>query len=278
MVEDRRVLLNGVLVTRFTAPVAEQDAVTILDRVAAVARRFHDRSPPKAVAATASRPVQPHQVIYEDEDLLIVHKPAGLLTSTSPGEKRPTLLAKLRVDLAKRDPRATLGLIHRLDRDASGLLVFSKNDAAYQSLKSQFFHHDVTREYHAVVRGTPKPPKGRIESRLVERADGHVYSTKQIGRGDRAVTDYELVRTAGRLSLVRLQLHTGRKHQIRVHLSQQNWSILGDPMYGHGEKSPPETRLMLVATRLGFVHPRSGKRVEYTLDLPEEMARLVPAG
>jgi len=218
----------------------------------------------------------PYQVIFEDADLLVVFKPAGLLTSTGPRERRPTLLAKVTADQQRRNPRARIGLIHRLDRDASGLLVFSKNDAAYASLKSQFFHHSVERVYHAVVRGTPKPPAGRIETRLVERADGVVYSTRQAGRGDLAITDYQTIRTVRRLSLVRVTLQTGRKHQIRVHLAGRNWSILGDAVYGHGEKSPPETSLMLTATRLGLQHPRTGERLTFEIPIPPTMLRHVP--
>src|SRR6185503_6889650 len=114
-----------------------------------------------------------------------------------------------------------VGLIHRLDRDASGLLVFSKTHDAYLSLKRQFFDHSVERVYTAVVDGVPTPRSGRVQSWLVERADGTVYSTRRPGEGQRAVTDYEVTdRRKGR-SLVRVTLHTGRKHQIRVHLSER---------------------------------------------------------
>src|ERR1051325_11794745 len=120
------------------------------------------------------RPGRLH-IIYEDGDILVVNKPAGLLTSTVPREKRPTLLKMVREYVAQREPRARVGLIHRLDRDASGLLIFSKNDAAYRSLKTQFFHHEVERVYAVVVRGVPDPRAGRIESDLVERPDGTVH-------------------------------------------------------------------------------------------------------
>lgn len=313
MVEDRRVMVGGVPATRFNQTLTGDQQIEVRDKAADTrdhantpgpaapgrARtpaasprkdrgpsadgrskaRVDDRAVPPPTTTRGQSPrreVAPIAILHEDDDVIVVIKPAGLLTSTVPREPRPTLFAILRDEVARRQPRAKVGLVHRLDRDASGLLVFSKNDVAYDSLKSQFFHHDVERVYHAVVRGQPRPPAGRIESRLVERADGVVYSTKQAGRGDRAVTDYQTVRAAKRLSLVRVTLQTGRKHQIRVHLSQRNWSILGDPVYGHGEKSPPETGLMLTATRLAFTHPRTGERAVFEIPVPDEMDALVP--
>ena len=274
MVDDRRVMINGKPASRFTAIMADGDKVTVVDRPPP----GMDPRMPKGLRAKKPtlQESRHYDTVFEDGEILVVYKPPGLLTSTVPKEPRPTLLAMIRDDQARQDPRVRVGLIHRLDRDASGLLVFSKTDEAYQSLKTQFFHHAVERVYHAAVRGKPKPAAGRIETRLVERADGHVYSTKQEGRGDRAVTDYQWVRTVGKVSLVRVTLHTGRKHQIRVHMSQKNWSIVGDAIYGHGEKSPPATGLMLVATRLGFKHPKTGKPVSFEIPLPEEMTALVP--
>src|SRR3954463_753286 len=151
--------------------------------------------------------------------------------------------------------RACAGLIHRLDRDASGLLVFSKNHDAFRSLKEQFFKHTVDRIYMAVVHGKLKPEKDRIRSRLVEIPDGSVHSTKRPDHGELATTDYQVIRTNGELSLVRVTLQTGRKHQIRVHLSERGAPIVGDPIYATND-SPPAPRLMLVATQLTFDHPR----------------------
>src|SRR3954454_21077197 len=129
------------------------------------------------------RPHLPFKVIHEDDDLIVIDKPAGLLTSTVPREPRTTAFALLRDYVKQREPRARVGTIHRLDRDASGLLVFSKNERAYRALKDQFFHHTVHRVYLAIVRGKLNPPSGRIESWLVEQNDGSVRSMK--GGGDR---------------------------------------------------------------------------------------------
>ena len=210
-------------------------------------------------------------IVYEDADLLVVNKPPGLLTSTGPKERRPTLLAQVQEYLPRSDSRARVGLIHRLDRDASGILIFSKNDRAYRSLKSQFFEHTVVREYAVVVHGLPEPASDRISSRLVERADGAVYSTRQKGRGELAVTDYEVIETRGDQSLLRVTLQTGKKHQIRVHLSERGNPVVGDVVYGREKEKSP--RLLLLARRLEIVQPRSGQSMTFELPLPREFKR-----
>ncbi len=209
----------------------------------------------------------PFAIVYEDADVLVVDKPAGLLTSTVPRERRPTLLAMVREYVEAHSPRARVGLIHRLDRDAAGLLVFSKNDPSYRSLKSQFFHHSTERVYLAVVYGSPPSDSGRIDSSLVERTDGTVHSTRQHGKGQRAVTEYEVVSRSGGQTLLRVTLQTGRKHQIRVQLSENRMPIIGDVLYGREDDKPP--RLMLAAVRLGFDHPRTGKRVVFEVAPPK---------
>lgn len=294
MVADGRVRVNEAVATRFNQPVGEADVVAIDERPGTGRRA-------KAAAIAADKRRRVIDIVYEDADLLVVNKPAGLLTSTVPREPRPTLLAKVRDHLMgvgapqvggrrrKRTPTDTegddggtetgaarVGLIHRLDRDASGLLVFSKTDAAYHALKTQFFHHDVERVYHAVVRGRMNPPAGRIESRLVERTDGTVHSTKQFGKGEVAVTLYETVRTSPRLSLLRVTLQTGRKHQIRVHLAESGSPIVGDRVYGNAEIDALAPRLMLAAIRLGLVHPRTGKPALFEAPLPKEFETLMP--
>lgn len=249
MVLDGRVTVNGTRAMKLSQPVAEPDVVRV------------DEGPR---ARGPKVPIAPLTLVYEDEDLLIIDKPAGLLTSTVPREKRPTALAIVRRYVDATSPKAQVGLIHRLDRDAGGLLVFSKSDLAYQSLKTQFFKHTVERVYEAIVRGSPNPKKGQIDSRLVERADGSVRSTDEHARGERAITDYEVVEQKDGLATVRITLHTGRKHQIRVQLSERGWPIVGDDVYGKGEPGG----LRLRAVRLGFDHPKTGRRVSFESRVP----------
>jgi 23S rRNA pseudouridine1911/1915/1917 synthase len=270
MVRDGRVTVNG------RAPRGVKVEIAAADRVEVSDRRPERVDRPNA-AAPSSRRRLPFAVVYEDADVLVVDKPPGLLTSTVPGERRPTLLAAVQEYVGSQkgtDRRTRVGLIHRLDRDASGLLVFSKNDAAYQSLKSQLFHRTIEREYLAVTHGIPTPREGRIESRLEERADGTVYSTRTPGKGERAVTHYEVSERLdhGKRALLRVRLETGRKHQIRVHLAQRGAPIAGDPFYGSPE-TPPAARLMLAAVKLGFTHPRTGKQLTFELPPPAGFGR-----
>ena len=274
MLQAGRVTINGRRVVSAARPVAAEDSVVVTDEPQrpVTARERQARPAPDAKL----------DIVYEDTDVLVVDKPAGVLTSTVPRERRPTLLAMVRAhvedDTARSGP-PRVGLIHRLDRDASGLLVFSKTHEAYMALKKQFFHHSVERVYTAVAEGVPTPRSGRVDSRLIERADGTVYSTREPGKGERAITDYEVVDERKRRSLLRVKLHTGRKHQIRVHLSERGSPIVGDRMYGTpkartrpprrpaNESRPPE-RLMLAATRLAFVHPRTGEPMTFERPTP----------
>ncbi len=255
MIAAGRVTVNGAPARIAKQPLDENDAIIVADQAPVASKR-----------SGIPRPWARLDILHEDEDILVVNKPAGLLTSTVPREPRPTLLAMVRGHYA--DDRWTrVGLIHRLDRDASGLLVFSRNMCAYESLKTQFFKHTVERVYTAIVHGVPKPPAGRIETRLVEVIDGSVHSTRLRGKGQVAVTDYELVSESNGRSCLKVMLQTGRKHQIRVHLSEKGWPIAGDPIYGRDDDAP---RLMLAATRLVIDHPRTGRRQVFEIHPPKE--------
>jgi len=241
MVQDRRVLINNIPASKLTQPIQPNDRIEI------------------AQAKKSPRPTLPFPILSEDDDILVIEKPAGLLTSTVPREPRPTALAAITRYLQATAPGAHVGLIHRLDRDASGLLVFSKNRAAYTSLKQQFFHHTVTRIYHAIVSPPPPQDSGRIESRLIERADGTVHSTRQASKGQLAITDYTILKRQKDEALLKIALQTGRKHQIRVHLSESGSPIVGDTTYG----GKPHDNLQLTAVELAFDHPRTKKRVTF---------------
>jgi 23S rRNA pseudouridine1911/1915/1917 synthase len=254
MLKNGRVRVNGRVAHKM------KDAIRSSDKIEVAGKS--SQSEPKIPTA---RLLHPLKAIFEDEHLLVVDKPAGLLTSTVPGEKRPTALAFVREYLTETDPQARVGLIHRLDRDASGLLVFTKSDMAYRSLKDQFFKHTVRRMYVAVTHGAPTPPSGRIESRLVELPDGSVRSSQRPGAGERAVSEYSTIAREQGMAAVSVTLHTGRKHQIRVHLSERGVPIVGDRVYGKEDGTP---RLMLAATTLGFAHPVSGAALKFELGVP----------
>lgn len=205
-------------------------------------------------------------VVYDDPDLVVFNKPPGMLTASGPHDNRPTLWRT--VQAIGTQQRLHVGIIHRLDKEASGLLVFSKNDDAYNSLKAQFFRHTVERSYMAIVKGIPNPPRGTISNRLVEWKDGTVHTTRNRNHGEAAISHYEVYQALKGCSLVRVKLETGRKHQIRVHLAELGHPIIGDSFYN---KSAKAEGLMLVAIRLCLDHPRTGKRMEFEAPLPQHM-------
>ena len=251
MLRDGRVRVNGTVARRLDLPVTPADAVVVADL------------PRRPAPSPAS--VSPLTVVLEDPDFVVIDKPPGLLTSTVPNEQRPTAWAIL--ERAYDRP----GLIHRLDRDASGLLVFSRTPAAYDSLKGQFFQHTVERVYIAITHDAPTPADGRIATSVVELPDGSVRTTRKPGNGRPAVTDYRTIARGNRLAALRVQLQTGRKHQIRTHLSDRGVPLLGDRVYGRPDDAP---RLMLAAVRLGFLHPRTGRPVLVTLPAPADFPLL----
>ncbi len=244
LLEDGRVTVNGRPVKVMKTPIGEKDVVEVLNRAAG--------GPPKPS-------LEPLTLVYEDAELLVVDKPPGLLTSTVPREKRPTAIAIVIRYLAG-DRKARPGLVHRLDRDASGLLVFAKTLAAFDSFKSQFFHHTAGRVYEALVHGKPREAKGTIDSFLIESKEGKVFVTKDENKGQHAITHYEVIGEVDGFTHVRVQLQTGRKHQIRTHLASRGHPIVGDVLYG--PQPPKRERLMLRGVELSLDHPRTGKRLE----------------
>ena len=252
LLADGRVRVNGKVNKIARLPIAPDDAV-----------RIGDTKPPAAL-----RP--PFPIVHLDDDLLVIDKPTGLISSSTPKENRPTALAIARAWAAVEHPRAKVGLVHRLDADASGLLVFSLNNAAHASLKNQFFDHSAGRAYAAIVPAKINPPTGTIKSRLIEHVDGTVHPTTS-ANGQAAVTHYEVKAYKKPYTLLTVTLETGRKHQIRTHLHSRGWPIVGDRLYS-GE---PFGRLMLAAVRLQLVHPRTGEAVIFEAPQPPEFTAIL---
>jgi 23S rRNA pseudouridine1911/1915/1917 synthase len=214
-------------------------------------------------------------IVYEDKDLLVANKPAGLLTMATDREKRRTLYALLREHLKGRRPPESLYIVHRLDREASGLLVFAKSEAAKQNLQGQFKEHDAARSYVAVVEHRMVQDQCTLQSYLAETAAFRCYSADDPAKGKLAITHVKVQRRSSRRTLVEVQLETGRKHQIRVHLAEQGYPIVGDQVYG--SKADPIKRLALHAARLAFRHPTTGKPMEFQCPPPACLVALVKA-
>jgi 23S rRNA pseudouridine1911/1915/1917 synthase len=214
------------------------------------------------------------EILFEDEAILVVLKPSGLLTVSTPDERERTAYAYLRRFLKGINPGNNLYIVHRLDRYASGILVFAKTERIRQELKELFFRHDVRRMYWAIVSGRVEQESGSIRSCLAEDKSFHVHSVKDRKQGKPAVTHYRVLRRFQDISVLEVTLETGRKNQIRAHLSEIGHPIAGDRAYGG--KSDPLGRLGLHAFHLGFTHPASGVPVKFTTEPPPEFRPYMP--
>ncbi|MEK6701812.1 MAG: RluA family pseudouridine synthase, partial [Planctomycetota bacterium] len=217
------------------------------------------------------------RIVHEDDDLIVIEKPAGMLSAIVPGDHGDNVFGKVKEHVKRRGSRAWI--IHRLDREASGLLVFAKSERAYELLKEELSARRMHRVYAAVVERefAPGESEGTIRSYLYEDTRGMIHSVESPGevplhlRRDTdneehatakpATTHYRVLTQAKNRSLLHIRLETGRKHQIRVHLNQLGHSIIGDRRYG--SDSGTETRLCLHAMTLAFIHPATGKEVRF---------------
>lgn len=230
------------------------------------------------------------EILYEDEDLLVVEKPAGLVVHPAAGHSADTLVNALvhKVkDLSMGFAEQRPGIVHRLDKDTSGILVVAKNDLSQAHLVQQFKDRKIHRIYYALVFGVPKKPKGRIESFLGR----HPQDRKRfcsLPQGKLAITHYQTLKVSPQgVSLLLCQLETGRTHQIRIHMSEMGHPILGDRLYGglrraKGLKSQSLResiqsldRLALHAAELGFVHPKTGAELKFTSSWPQDITELI---
>jgi len=203
-------------------------------------------------------------ILYEDDHLLIVDKPARMLVVPAPGRSGPTVVDCLRKQLGDR-----VYAVHRLDEDTTGVLVLARTQEAKVALEEVFRSHSAERFYLAVVSHAPSPAAGRIESRLRENARGIVESVTR-GPGRRAVTHYRTVRRLRRDTLVECRLETGRRNQIRAHLSELGCPVVGDRKYGYRSRGDgSHKRPLLHAWRLRFRHPFGGGEIAVEAEVPE---------
>lgn len=213
------------------------------------------------------------KIVYEDDDIIVVNKGYGLLSMGTDKIKEGTAYSILRDYLKWQDPRNKLFIVHRLDRDTSGLMVFAKSQEAKERLQHNWNNMVISRKYLAVVEGRPEPEEGTVRSYLAENSRFEVYSTDNPEEGQLAVTTYKTLRSRNGYSLMEVSLDTGRKNQIRVHMKDLGHPIAGDRRYG--AKSSPIHRMALHAQTLRFVHPMTRKDMNFSTPVPISFAKMV---
>jgi 23S rRNA pseudouridine1911/1915/1917 synthase len=211
-------------------------------------------------------------IIYEDQDLVIINKPSGLLTIATDKEKRKTAYALLSNYVKVADPENKIFIIHRLDRETSGLLMFAKNEKIKQQIQESWTSTIDQRSYVGVVEGEVQPPEGTIVSWLKESKAFIVYSSQNPQHGQKAITHYKKIKGNKDYSLLQINLETGRKHQIRVHMQDIKHPILGDSKYGSTQS--PLRRMGLHAQVLAFTHPKTGKPCRFETEIPKKFLQL----
>ncbi|MFO1160606.1 MAG: RluA family pseudouridine synthase [Reyranellaceae bacterium] len=230
-------------------------------------------------------------ILFEDDDLVVLNKPAGLVVHPAPGHPHNTLvnalLAHCGASLSGIGGVRRPGIVHRLDKDTSGVMVVAKNDAAHQALAKLFARHDLTRIYRAVVWGSPSAKEGTVEAAIGRHPVDRKRMAVRRSGGRAARTDYWIERRFGSAlsplaSLVGARLWTGRTHQVRVHMAHLGCPVVGDPVYGRRSRNvaaPPSLtafgRQALHAAVLEFPHPRTGREMKFASELPQDMTRLV---
>ena len=258
----------------------ERGAATLDGKPAAKSRRLEggeqlELELPEAPSGEIVREDVPLRVAYEDEHLLVIDKPAGIVVHPAPGHASGTLVHGLIGDLAGGDAPDRPGIVHRLDRDTSGLLVVARSQEAYARLKQLVQKRGLEREYLALVRGRPRSRAGRIEAPIGRDRRDPTRQSLDTDRPRAAVTHFEVVEVIGEHALLRVRLETGRTHQIRVHLAAIGLPVVGDSAYGAPD--PVLGRQFLHATRLAFAHPFSGERVDVESPLPPDLAEYLEA-
>jgi len=244
---------------------------------------------PDPVAVDPKPEAIPLEVLYEDHDLIVINKPAGMVVHPGPGNSSGTLVNALLAhcsDLSGIGGELRPGIVHRLDKGTTGVLVAAKNDRAHQGLSAQFHVHSVKRIYQALVFGNPAEDTGKIEGIIGRHPTERLRQSGKARSGKHAVTRWRARERYGRITLMELRLETGRTHQIRVHLTEAGWPLLGDPLYPDGGRvnnlADPRLKKMiqslgrqaLHARTLGFIHPVTGEYLEFTTSMPEDMQAL----
>ena len=258
MLTEGRVLVDGEPVYKAKKLLAKGNLVSVINRSEAMIK-----SPPPEARKQFSK----LKIIFEDQYILVVDKPAGLLSVATEKLEKDTLHSRCVDHVKRQSERAWCHIVHRLDRDTSGVMVFAKNREAKEHLQTQFAERDVKRLYHALVEGRPEQNDGTDSSWLIENKHLHVKRVKSTFKGAKqSITHWRIEDQDEFVSLIEVIIETGRRHQIRMAMQLIGCPIVGDTI--HGAKTNPLNRICLHATTLGFSHPSSNEFAQYDSIVP----------
>lgn len=269
LILDGAVTVNGIAKAKnYTVSVGDRISVEI----------------PNPVELSADAEDIPLNIVFEDDDIAVINKPSGMVVHPAPGSPNGTLVNALlyhcRSSLSGINGVLRPGIVHRIDKDTSGLLVIAKNDDAHRNLAAQLEEHKIVREYHALVNGNFKDDFGVVDLPIA-RSPKDRKKMAVVAGGRRAITHYEVAERFGKITYLRLKLETGRTHQIRVHMSYMSHPLLGDSVYGGGKTRFEQEHADLLcgqclhAGRLSFTHPRTGEYLSFECPLPDNFEKLL---
>ncbi|MBQ1878952.1 MAG: RluA family pseudouridine synthase [Bacilli bacterium] len=233
-------------------------------------------SAPKADLAGEDIPLD---IVYEDDDVLLINKPVGMVVHPGNGHYEGTLVNALigrEMALSEGDPDRP-GIVHRIDKDTSGLLLVTKNDNAYRKIQEQLSTHTMHREYYALVKGVILEDDGKINAPIARDKNRPTRNCVDVLHGKEAITFFHVEKRykESEVTLVSCRLLTGRTHQIRVHMDYIGHPVIGDPLYGTGNRKIYDAGQLLHAYKLTFIHPSSGKEMSFTAPLPEHFEKVL---
>ena len=255
LLSSHRISVNGAPTSQFNFKLVKGDVLIITKEP--IKRKIRSNLP----------------IIFENNEIIVINKPSGLLSVPSDKEKGSTAYRMVSDYVQQKDKHNRIYITHRLDEDTSGVLMFSKNPRICELFQDKWNDIVKKRGYYAIVEGVMEEKKATITSRLVKNAQNLMYSTKKKNEGQLAITHYEVLRENELYSLLDVNIDTGRKNQIRVHLGEKGHHVIGDDKYG--EPANPLKRLGLHAYELTFIHPLSGKKMTFTAPMPKEFEHLM---
>ena len=255
LLSSHRVSVDGAPVSQFNFKLYPEDTIIISN--SPIKKKTRSRLP----------------IIYEDDDLIVINKPSGLLSIASDNEKSSTAYRMLSDYVQQKDKHNRVFVVHRLDEDTSGVFMIAKNVQIQQALQEHWNDIVKKRGYYAIVEGVMEKKSDTIKTYLKKNSQNLMYSSKRAGDGQLAITHYKVMKENKKYSLLDVNIDTGRKNQIRVHLGERGHYIIGDDKYG--KPANPIKRLGLHAYELDFIHPFTGKLVKFAAPMPKEFSLLM---